>query len=147
MSNALTHLGQKEILEVALAGRAEIAAIYFGLTNSALSAASVLSDAEAQEPAVANGYARVAITQTIGAGGWVTSALNTNWQLTSDNIVWTASGGAIPDVGASPNTFARVFMCDGDVGVGTLLLGFWDVAATSIADGDTLTFVSRILLT
>ena len=146
MANSLTNRGEQFLLEIALRGGSAITALRFGLTNAALTPTSVLTDAEASEPAVANGYARVLVTKD--GTGWPTSALNAGaWMLTSLDIVWTASGGAIPDVGATPPTFARVFLADGAVGVGTLLIGYWDLTQTSIADSDTLTFNAKIKLT
>jgi hypothetical protein len=134
MSNKLTNDGQQQLLEIGLRGGTPLTVLKFGLTNAALTLTSNLAAAAAGEPAVAFGYDRVTVTQD--GTGWPTdAATGLGWQLTSEDIVWTASGGAI-------EPFSKVFMTDD-----TLLLAFWDVATATIADTDSFTFVARVKAT
>jgi hypothetical protein len=132
LANFLTNYAQQIILEMAFRGGPGFATLDFGLTDATLDKTSVLADAVAGEVA-GFGYARVTIPQD--GTGFPTSALDAgDWQLTSEDIVFTASGGSI-------TPFSKLF-CTDAVG----LIGVWDLSATIITDGNSLTYDSRIKL-
>lgn len=130
MANAYTNDGEKLLLQVLFRGGSLPGTYQLGLTNAALTLTSNLAAASGSEPS-GNGYARVTIEQS--NVGWPTSALDSShWQLTGKNIVFSASGGDI-------TPFQYVFLTDGSI-----LIAYWQTAANSITDGNSLTFVPKI---
>lgn len=138
--NIIPDDGEAEYLKMIVqADRALIdlgADFFVGLTSGVFSGSSILSDATVNEPTVAVGYARKAITRD--ATGWpVVDSVNGIGRAQSITVTFTASGGNFD------KTFTRAFLTEASAGSTGKLLGVSAALQTPVQVNDTESFAMK----
>ena len=129
LPNIIPDDGESEYLKMIV--QADVALIaaganfFVGLTSGTFTGSSILSTATANEPLVANGYARQAISRD--ATGWPTiDSIGGIGRAQSITVTFTASGGNFD------KTFTRAFLTEASAGSVGKLLGVSAALATAI---------------